>query len=238
MTSAYKPSAQKKPVLTKEIELLSNHIDQQKIFYKELGFNIVSEGEKFFSISAGPSTLRFVQDDTVKNPFYHFAFNIPQNKIEEAHGLMSQKTKLTKRMNSEEIIYLPNFNAHSIFFEDPCRNIVEFIARHDLKNDQQQHFDIKDLINISEIGLVTDDVLAVSDELNTKLNVSAYNTPGENFSPIGAEDGLIIIVKKGRIWLMSENQEANIFPVKLKVSRAEHIEHEVRGIPFHISSDK
>ncbi len=235
-TGPYKLFEQNGSVNISKLELLSNNIASQKEFYKKLGFNIIAENNKSFTLKAGISYITFVQTDAVKDPFYHFAFNIARNKIDEAHSLMKAQVELLQRTPGEEIIYFPNFNSHSIFFEDSCRNIVEFIARHDLKEDQQTPFSVKDLINVSEIGLVTDDVIATANTLNPLLKVSSYNPAVETFCPIGDVDGLIIIVKKGRLWAVTKDRYGEKFPVKLSIKQKDKINYSVRDNSFLVTS--
>lgn len=61
------------------IKLLSNEIDELKVFYTDvLGCSIQEDFIGIFTVKVGQSYLTFEQtSNTVERPFYHFAFDIP-----------------------------------------------------------------------------------------------------------------------------------------------------------------
>ena len=82
-------------MLIKEIQLQTNHLSAIHHFYKDvLELNTVYRGKNGIVISAGKSELIFEETDAGTNPFYHFAFNIPSNKFEEAFEFVKQKAEL------------------------------------------------------------------------------------------------------------------------------------------------
>ena len=77
--------------------------------------------------------LIFDEIDTTGNPFYHFAFNIPSNKFEEAFQWMQTRVDLLWLDDYKSYIAdFTNWNAKSFYFTDPAGNILEFISRFDL----------------------------------------------------------------------------------------------------------
>ena len=58
-------------------------------------------------------------------PLYHYAFNIPENKIEAARQWQKQRTPLIRRGKSE-IVHFSGINVHSVYFTAPAGNIVDY----------------------------------------------------------------------------------------------------------------
>ena len=97
-----------------------------------------------FTVEAGETQVTFVsaaEPPRAEAPFYHFAFNIPENKIcRRSSG--RRRARPAGRSPSgnraagypPEVVDYRHWNAHSVFFLDPAGNVVEYIARHDLKN--------------------------------------------------------------------------------------------------------
>ena len=151
-------------------------LGDMKAFYgKTLDLRILEEKPDRFTVEAGETRITFVgSTDTVdgRSPFYHFAFNIPENKILKALEWQKARTPMLpipERNRAAgfppEVVDYSHWNAHSIFFLDPAGNVVEYIARHDLKNADSDAFSWTDILYASEIALVVDDVAADGGEV-------------------------------------------------------------------------
>jgi catechol-2,3-dioxygenase len=116
-----------------------------KAFYgKTLDLGIKDERADRFTVEAGETRITFTHEaQTVdgRAPFYHLAFNIPENKIVPALEWQKVRTPLLPIPERNRAAGLPpevvddsHWNAHSIFFLDPAGKVLEYIARHDLKN--------------------------------------------------------------------------------------------------------
>ena len=201
-----------------EIEILSDNIDETIKFYSELlGFKILHVDGNTISFAVGKSVLTFIKSDNL-NPKYHFAFNIPCNKIDDAILWTSSKTPLIKITNDKIIADFDNWNANAIYFYDNNGNILEFIARHDLNNASENTFDISSIESISEIGIVAENALELADKLinENKLSLFAKGSKSEAFSALGDDNGLLVIVKSHRNWYPT-NLQAKKFLTKIKL---------------------
>src|SRR5690606_23910333 len=120
----------------------STPLHSMRYFYHELlEFPIVDEKATEITFQTGETALTFVKTPASKNPFYHLAFNIPENKIRSARDWQLKRTALQPSPEhlidaayTDDIRHFKSWNAHSIFFWDPAGNLVEYIARHDLAN--------------------------------------------------------------------------------------------------------
>ena len=187
----------------KELTLHTNNLTAVKDFYGSvISMGINSESSNQVSFQAGATQLIFKESHTDELPFYHFAFNIPSNKIEDAKKWMEGKAELLPVSDNNYIADFVNWNAKSIYFYDSAGNIVEFIARFDLKNDTIEKFDSSQILSISEMGIVTNDVSALTQKLKEEYKVLDFvkSINSETFSAIGDDNGLFILASENRNW--------------------------------------
>jgi catechol-2,3-dioxygenase len=174
-----------------------------------------------FTIALEGTLLTFSKASQGK-PFYHFAFNIAENKIDEALQWVQHKGIVPIEWHGIVVHDFKNWNAHSFYFFDPAGNIVEFIARHDLKETARtEPFHAAHILSVSEIGWVLDDVSAAVQDMQDKLQLPLYYTESgsQNFAAMGDPHGLFILVKKGRAWFPTR-RPACIFPMQVLVHHA------------------
>lgn len=193
------------------IQIQTNNILKTTAFYQDiLELSIIEKNEDSVSIKAGNSILKFVENPSFKS-IYHFAFNIPENKIDEAIEWCKNKVDLIFIDDQKVITNFENWNAHAVYFYDNNGNLLEFIARHDLNNSQTEAFNSKSILNISEIGIVNENPLELGNQLITKhdLNFFSKNTNSEVFAAIGDDEGLLIIVKPNRNWYPTQTPSEN-----------------------------
>jgi hypothetical protein len=103
----------------------------------------------------------------------------------------------------------------SYYFPDPAGNILEFIAREDLPGTAGADFEPADVLHISEIGLVVDDVPSMVSQLKTSLGIEVYRESSfEDFAILGDINGLLIVAQRGRLWAPDEREPAVVSPVR------------------------
>ncbi|MCA1918733.1 MAG: VOC family protein [Flavobacterium piscis] len=193
------------------IQIQSNNIQQTATFYKEiLELPIIEKTKNSVSIQAGNSVLEFLENPEFKS-IYHFAFNIPENKLDEAIDWCKSKVDLIFIEDQKVITNFENWNANAIYFYDNNGNLLEFIARHDLDNAQTEAFSSKAILNISEIGIVNENPLKLGNQLIEEhgLDFFSKNDNTELFSAVGDDEGLLIIVKPNRNWYPTQTPSEN-----------------------------
>lgn len=202
-----------------EIEILTDNLDETEKFYtKLLGLQTKNKDQNSISFLAGQSTLTFIKSNKL-NPKYHFAFNIPRNKLDEAIIWTSLRTELIKNADGEIVANFESWNAKAIYFFDNNGNILEFIARFDLDNNSDKAFDISSIQSISEIGIVTDAPIKLADKLveENKLYFFTKGSKSEKFATLGNDNGLLIIVETNRKWYPTEQQAVKHY-TKIKIT--------------------
>lgn len=192
----------------REIELLTDSIPETEKFYSEvLGFEKINSGPGSISYRTGQSVLIFNESINLK-PKYHFAFNIPCNKLIEALDWIKEKTEVIKNPDGDFITDFDNWNAKAFYFYDNNGNILEFIVRFDLNNISDKNFGTGSLESISEIGIVTDEPLKLADDLINQ-NQLCYFSKGPkraDFAVLGDDNGLIVISNLERNWYPTQDR--------------------------------
>ncbi|MGW8440007.1 VOC family protein [Paenibacillus sp. S33] len=185
-----------------------------KGFYSKLDYLIADDkDDNEFTVYMGYTQVVFKKADDrflaqYGKPYYHIAINIPENTFAEVKKKISSQISLIKEDNEDEVFF-DFWNSHSFYFEDPSGNIVEFIARHNMKNQTDYPFSMKDLIGVGEVGTVSKNVPNAVKKLN-ELGIPNFGESSENFAPIGDEHGLFIVVHKGREWFFFKRKRGRI----------------------------
>jgi len=233
-------------------------LEAMRRFYRDIiGFRVLEEKEGEISFAAGATRLTFLsaKPEQVRGdggrghgePFYHFAFNIPQDKIQAARAwqleraaLINPSPGLLDPAYPNDVWHFRHWNAHSIFFWDPGFNIVEYIARHDLRNEPAlgNGFAAADILYVSEIGYVFDapQLPQATRMLHEKLGLEAYPRGSDPWA-MGDERGLLLcLARKGELW--GENTltpvKWDVFPTDAVVRGSEPGVHEFEGFPYRV----
>ena len=207
-----------------EIILRCSDPEQMMYFYcGKLGFERVLFEEEKLSIRAGNSILTFLKDEKVKDPVYHFAFNIPGKQFFEAMKWASERVSLLKNDIGDTVFDFSNWNAEAFYFYDPQKNIVEFIARHDLNIPSGKPFSVQSISEISEIGIPIDNVGEFYDEVNKFIDAPVFDGDKKGFTAMGSQNGLFIVVPLKRNWYPTEIKSAK-YPLDIIITQySEHI---------------
>jgi catechol-2,3-dioxygenase len=225
-------------MIFKEIILLTNNTDELKDFYlNKIGVKLVSEKKgSSFTVNIGKTKLTFQKSDGDVTPYYHFAINIPENKINDAKDWLNGKAAILPK-NNEDVIDFTTWNAHSVYFYDPTGNIVELIARHFLENPSNEPFGAGSLLNISELGMPVEDMPKFVAAVEEKTGETIWDGNNESFAAIGDQQGLIIAVPTNRNWYPTEDKLSYAYPITLKVKGDKGGMHTFDGTPYKIIID-
>lgn len=215
------------------LELMTDEVDSLREFYAQtLGLETRSEHRDQFEVRAGTTQLVFQKADAGWNGAYHFAFNIPENQFDESLKWIMERVELLADRTGETLFPSKTWNSDSLYFKDTAGNVLEFIARHTMQNAVQKLFDGDPILSVSEIGLATEDVPALVRELGTK-GIAPYKGQSDEFTAVGDEEGLFIVVKRDRIWKPDTDVLAKLLPLKV-TARVGATQFELRGFPYVI----
>ena len=220
------------------LELPTKDLQAQKDFYSnvlELPVNLSAEK---LEVIIGTTTLVFTEALSDFDGAYHFAFNIPENQFYAAKVWILNRISLLHDEAGKDEFESESWNSHSVYFKDAAGNVLEFIARHNLKNAVSGEFDSNQILNISEIGLPSEDVIAFANELCAKLGLSVFKQePNATFTPVGDDHGLFILPIQNRIWIPNSGVPAKLLPVKVTIDVNDK-QWEVHGMPYKIFHNK
>jgi catechol 2,3-dioxygenase-like lactoylglutathione lyase family enzyme len=199
----------------RELQLGTSALAQQYDFYTRVfSFPVLQKTPDMFVLQAGASRLIFNRTADAHTGIAHFAFNIPENQFAAAKQWLQKRTPLWRNMDDGDEFFFEAWNAHALYFYDPDGNILELIARHTLLSASNRPFSEQSILNISEIGIVTDDVPAQVAAIEARIGAMVYCGPGsESFTPVGDEEGLFIVVKRGRMWFGDSGKAAESIPI-------------------------
>jgi len=216
------------------LELPTKDLHAQWEYYSSVLELPVRITDTSLEVKAGDTDILFTQADSNFDGAYHFAFNIPENQFRAAKGWIVSRIPLLSDETGKDEFESKNWNSDSVYFKDAAGNVLEFIARHNLENAVEEEFDSSQILNVSEIGLPSEDVISWANELCTKLNLSVFKQePNEDFTPVGDDNGLLILPLKDRIWIPNSGVPAKLLPVRV-MGNVDGKEWEVRGYPYEI----
>ena len=212
----------------KELQLLTNNLDNTEAFYNTfLNVSVNHKTGKEISFFIGSTNVKFILSQ-VPDPVYHMAFDIPCNKLEEAFSWLSEKVSILPVTAESKIADIKLWNAKSIYFYDNNGNLLELISRFDLNNKSETVFEASSILSVSEIGMVTDDVPALTKAITETYDISVFEKQPaqENFTAIGDDQGLLVLVSQNRNWFPT-NQKAQSFWSKIVLETAGGTLHEI-----------
>lgn len=212
----------------KELTLYTPNIQGQFEFYSQvLGLTPYDHSDVSVAFQMGLSKLIFEYRKEATP--YHFAFNIPAHQDTEALDWLKPRVDILKD-GIHEIQDFSFWNAKAIYFYDADNNIVEFISRNNLKQNSNESFTSASLLELSEIGLPSQDIKSVFLALNNLMEIEVFDGSFERFCAIGDEHGLFICIHKDRNWFpVGDKAHLSDFKIKLEIDGEPHQLEFVKG---------
>ncbi|GAB2939838.1 hypothetical protein GCM10027048_00050 [Hymenobacter coalescens] len=186
------------------LHLLAPDLPALRAFYGQvLALPVQQPHPAELHVTVGCSRLLFRQAPPGAEPFYHFAFSVPHNRLEEVYTWLRARTPLLPFTDGQPIADFPNWQARAFYFLDPAGNILECIARRGLPNAAPDSFTAPGLLDLSEAGLVTPDVLSTAEAITAAHGVPGFHRGPRlpNFAALGDDEGLLVLTATGRGWL-------------------------------------
>lgn len=132
-----------------ELRLKYNDLTQARAFYHDvLNLPVLESTADMLVLQAGNTRLVFEHENGWQGK-YHFAFEIPENQIDEAAAWITGKATLAT-LNGQTIFNSSaRWNANMVYFYDLAGNILELIARHRQPNASTEPFSERNILGIS-----------------------------------------------------------------------------------------
>jgi catechol-2,3-dioxygenase len=180
-----------------EVTLAAADLEAQQAFYAgTLGLPEVAAEPGSVAFAAGRSRLVF-RAAPPPVPQAHIAFAIAPGAFAEAAEWLTQRVAPIQDTSGATTFFHPSWNADAIYFSDPAGHILELIAR---RATPEMAAGDPPIQAICEVGLVADDVLGAAAAFVAQLGLDTSPDDDELFRALGDDEGMIILVKRGRIW--------------------------------------
>jgi catechol 2,3-dioxygenase-like lactoylglutathione lyase family enzyme len=209
-----------------------------RFYADELGLPDVRDGGTNPVVKVGTTVIEFKPVGHGR-PFYHFALRVPRNRFGAAREWLAGRTELLRDEQSGETTFrFDNWNADACYAHDPCGNIVELIAHHELPEESPEGaaFSAGELLGVCELGLVSADVGKMARALVTlgiPLWDGSVDEPGR-LAFMGGREGVLILSPEGRGW-MPTGRAAERHRVEALISGEGDAEAILPGTPHRIT---
>jgi catechol 2,3-dioxygenase-like lactoylglutathione lyase family enzyme len=177
-----------------DVEILSPDAARAVDFFESVLGLPVAHG----AVRVGSSRLHFAAG--VPSAPYHLAINIPANQVRAAKDWLERRAS----MLSDDIFDFAFWDAEAVYFEDPDANVLELIGRRGLQNGRAGSFGPEMLLGLSEVGLPVADTRQAIELLERTFGLSVFSGDRDQFTALGDDNGLFIVVRPGRLWLPTE----------------------------------
>jgi len=221
------------------LRLQAHDLERMHAFYAHtMGFGAdLARGA--LNVRTGGTTVEFTggisSPEATDVPYYHIAWAIPENKLALAKEWLRQRTPLLKDPDGRDEFNFPRVNRHAVYFADPAGNILELIARHNLKDGAPGHFSLADILYVNHFGLVVDDVMQSIDQIQKALHLEPRWAPVDTFAQLGDEHRHLVLVSRERLWLPEGAKPAKVFPSEVVLHGIPERRMELDGYPYRIS---
>jgi hypothetical protein len=167
-------------------------LEEELNFYSNtLRFQITEKNFNSFAVRIGWSELTFEKSE--KERIYHYCFLIPSNMLKQALEWMEERTEIVEIENGRKTQYFETWNAESFYFYDASGNIVELIARYDMKNESNADFNISKILCVNEIGMPTNKIHQLNNQLKSEINTDFWKGDLLRFGTNGDEEGILLL---------------------------------------------
>lgn len=218
----------------RELVLQTTTLGEQRAFFEQtLGLQTGEISTNAFTVQVGTTQLTFQVTEQVGTT-YHYAFTIAHDTFASAKVWLRTRGISLLKDGEQEEFPIKTWNANSIYFHDAANNIAEFIIHNGLPDHHHGEFGPQDILRISEIGLVVDDVLAQVTDFKDRLNLEPYHGSSDAFTAVGDAYGLFILVSRGRPWRPTATERAVVAPVQATIQATSEQSYNIGNYPYGI----
>lgn len=199
----------------KKVTLYSSNLAAQRDFYTQvLGFDCISYSTEELVLQTGKTLLEFrYRSETT---IYHFAFNIPSNQGAEALDWLKERVEILD-FEGDELVEFDFWNAQAMYFYDADGNILEYIARRNLKANSTTPFSGNSVLEISEVGLSTTSLETIYNKIQEQFAIPIFSGSLDRFAALGNEHALFIVIDRAQKKWIPRDEEAHYSPFMVAI---------------------
>lgn len=189
-----------------QVQLKCRHLEIMKSFYTNmLEMELINESAQHFTVMAG--TTKIIFEKTEEHTFYHVAFRTESNYFDIMFKKLLKENLLLPNEEGEVRMF---WEGKQAYFYDSDGNVMEILERPSKEDAPLGWHDV------IEVGWPSGDVNEMQADLKSILATN-YKRESGSFTFFGDEEGVFVIVNKGRNWYPTE-LPATIHPIKVVVS--------------------
>ncbi|MBB4133000.1 hypothetical protein [Xanthomonas sp. 3075] len=160
------------------------------------------------SVRIGWTTLECVQAQQPVGSV-HLAFNVAPSRWDAAARWIGARSSVLVDPHGHRRFRLDGvWQSQSVYFAGPDGAVLEVIARQALQRTVtgEGAFHGRELLCVSEIGLPSDNVAAVTSSVAHHFDVRPFAPVVDGFAALGDDQGLLIVVDRARRWFPQQRQ--------------------------------
>ena len=200
------------------VQLGTSDLDAAVRFYRDVLELPAMRSGPTAAITVGRTSITLTEAPDVRES-NHLAFTIPSNRFAAAKTWLSSRVEpMTWEGGETELRLGEPWDSESVYFEGPDGILLELIARHRLANETDEPFTGAQLLCVSEVGLGTPDVAATFAEVRRVFGMQTFAGESPEFTTVGDQDGLLILVSTGRPWFPTTDWGASTGTVQVSIA--------------------
>jgi catechol 2,3-dioxygenase-like lactoylglutathione lyase family enzyme len=195
----------------------------------------VDEEADLVSVRLRRSTIAFAPAEAGEEPRYHFAINVPGGRADDALEWLRERVDVLPFEDGAVVMRFEWIGSDSLYFHDAGGNVVEFMLRDEIQEPSRGSFGPSLLLEIGEIGIAAEDVVATSDALRQALGAPTYWGGGAGLTAIGDSTGAVLVSPRGRGWIPT-GLPAEPWPTTIVAKGATPGRTEIPGGPYVVEA--
>ena len=141
------------------------------------------------------------------------------------------RIKLLSNSDGNEFFYPYWGGARAVFCEDPAENHCRIISRREMPPFNKHLYTVREIISISMVGIVVNDVDEVANFLSAELGADIQKLP--QISIVGDAHGALLVVPEGRPW-QPTGKKSEIHEQEITILGETEKTFEIPGYPYTI----
>jgi catechol-2,3-dioxygenase len=205
-----------------------------RLYAETLGLPAETAAERL-TLTVGHTTVELAAARDDRRPFYHFALLVPGDRFAAAIDWLTGcgVTLLPGPATAETVFDFAAWDAQACYFEDPAGNVVELIAHRGVEEQGATgRFSPSELVGVSEIGLVVEDLPGAAETLASGLGLRVWDRTGD-LAFVGRQAHTLILTAGGR-WWMPTRRPGEVHPLEVAVDGVGTGEITLPGLPYRL----